>query len=205
MIKLLLKLYNSIFLTQNISSEIIPNPVNFKNNKLCQSSTKTGEDCDEEFSYVPLVLIFLSQFVLGIGNTLYYSLGPAYIDDNTKQHNTPLMLSYAYAMRIFGPTLGYCFAYVILKIYIDPTLTPLISNDDPRWLGAWWLGWIMSGSLMFVFAALIGLFPRSLKKENTIQKRELDGEKCGKIEEKVDVKENGDLKGTDIVYLFKNM
>lgn len=200
--KLLLKLYNSVFRTQNISSEFISSPMNVKNNKLCQSSIKTGNDCDEEFSYVPLILIFSSQFVLGIGNTLYYSLGPAYIDDNTKQHNTPLMLSYAYAMRIFGPTLGYCFAYVMLRIYIDPSYTPLISKDDSRWMGAWWLGFTVVGILMFVFAALIGTFPRSLRHEKTLEQTELHDEKYDKnveVAKKIEVKENGELKGTSVV------
>ncbi|XP_055304286.1 solute carrier organic anion transporter family member 74D-like [Sitodiplosis mosellana] len=190
---------NYLLSNQNVSSEIVSQPVNPKNNKLCHNSGKTGEDsdCDEEFSYVPLILIFLSQFVLGIGNTLYYSLGPAYIDNNTKQHNSPLMLSYAYSMRIFGPVIGYCFAYVILRVYIDPTLTPLISKDDPRWMGAWWLGWIMVGCSMFVFALLIGLFPKSFKKEENQGKPGADSEKCdknGKTEEKIEVKENGELK-----------
>lgn len=77
----------------------------------------------------------MSQFILGIGNTLFYSLGLSYIDDNTHQHKSPLLLSYVYAMRIFGPTIGYGFAYVLLKIYIAPTLTPIFANDDPRWIG----------------------------------------------------------------------
>lgn len=101
---------------------------NSNDNKLCQNSTSTSDDCDEEFSNVPLVLIFFSQFVLGIGNTLYYSIGQTYIDDNSEQHKSPILLSYAYAIRIFGPTLGYGFAYVILRIYIDPTLTPVIEK-----------------------------------------------------------------------------
>ncbi|XP_055304283.1 solute carrier organic anion transporter family member 74D-like [Sitodiplosis mosellana] len=190
---------NYLSSNQNVSSEIVAQPVNPRNNKLCHNSDKTGEDsdCDEEFSYVPLILIFLSQFVLGIGNTLYYSLGPAYIDNNTKQHNTPLMLSYAYAMRIFGPVIGYCFAYVILRVYIDPTLTPLISKNDPRWMGAWWLGWIIVGCSMFVFASSIGLFPTSLKKETNLEEHKLDGDKHNKIsetEEEIKMKENGELK-----------
>lgn len=71
----------------------------------------------------------MSQFVLGIGNTLYYSLGQSYLDDNTKQRNTPLMLSYAFSMRMFGPVVGFGLAYLMLKIYIDPTLTPVIATD----------------------------------------------------------------------------
>lgn len=63
-----------------------------------------AKECDDELeSIVPLVLIFLSQFVLGVGNTLYYALGQTYLDDNTKKTKTPLLLSYAFALRTFGP------------------------------------------------------------------------------------------------------
>ena len=51
------------------------------------------EACEEEMaSAMPLVLIFLSQFVLGIGSTLYYALGQPYLDDNVKKTQTPLLL-----------------------------------------------------------------------------------------------------------------
>lgn len=100
-------------------------------NKLCQIDAKS-DDCEEIFSYLPLFLIFLSQFVLGIGNTLYYALGQSYLDDNTHQEKTPLMFGYAYAMRMFGPVLGIGLAYVCLNIYINPSLTPIITKKDPR-------------------------------------------------------------------------
>ncbi|XP_031636084.1 solute carrier organic anion transporter family member 74D-like [Contarinia nasturtii] len=178
---------------QNISSEIGLNSKNLKN-KICQKSAIFGDECDEIFSYVPLFLIFLSQFVLGIGNTLYYSLGTTYIDDNTNQRNSPLMLSYASAMRIFGPAFGYGFSYIILKrFYIALTLTPLISRDDQRWMGAWWVGWLLIGVLMFIFSGVIGLFPKSLKKEKTVEKHEMDEEKC-ESEQKTEEIENGKLK-----------
>lgn len=155
---------------------------------------------------MPLIFIFLSQFALGIGNTLYYSLGLSYIDNNTKQHNSPMLISNANAVRLFGPILGYCFAYVILRVYIDPTLTPFISKDDTRWMGAWWLGWPILGLLTFVFASLIGLFPKSLKKKQSIESQELDGEKWEanneKTVEKIEVKENGEIKGTIVFWLF---
>ncbi|XP_058819786.1 solute carrier organic anion transporter family member 74D [Topomyia yanbarensis] len=130
-------------------------------NRLCLD-TFSAKECHELISVVPLVLIFMSQFVLGIGNTLYYSLGQTYLDDNTKKTNTPLMLAYASSLRTFGPVVGFALGYFALKIYIDPTKTPVIDSSDPRWLGAWWLGWIILGLAMLVFAALIGLFPKDL-------------------------------------------
>lgn len=96
---------------------------------------KEDDECDELFSIVPLVLIFMSQFVLGIGNTMYYALGQTYLDDNTKKTNTPMMLAYAMSLRMFGPVVGFVLGYFSLKVYIDPTKTPLINNKDPRWLG----------------------------------------------------------------------
>lgn len=111
----------------------------------------------------------MSQFVLGIGNTLYYSLGQTYLDDNTKKSNTPMMLAYAFSLRMLGPVVGFVLGYISLNTFIDPTKTPLIDKNDPRWLGAWWLGYTILGSLMLVFAFLIGLFPKELKKTNTIR------------------------------------
>lgn len=104
-------------------------------NRLCLSTAYTEEECDEIISIVPLILIFSSQFVLGIGNTLYYSLGQTYLDDNTKKTNIPLLLGYAFALRTLGPVVGFVLGYACLKIYIDPTKTPLIDSMDPRWLG----------------------------------------------------------------------
>ncbi|XP_053662574.1 solute carrier organic anion transporter family member 74D [Anopheles marshallii] len=133
-------------------------------NRLCLDASSPKE-CLETISVVPLILIFLSQFVLGIGNTLYYSLGQTYLDDNTKKTNTPLMLAYASSLRTFGPVVGFALGYFALKIYIDPTKTPIIDSSDPRWLGAWWLGWILLGVAMIIFAFLIGMFPKEIPKK----------------------------------------
>lgn len=60
-------------------------------------ANKPPQDCDanslsSDYSVVPLVLIFLSQFILGIGTTLYYVLGQTYIDDNTDKADAPRLL-----------------------------------------------------------------------------------------------------------------
>lgn len=43
-------------------------------------------------SVVPLGLIFLSQFVAGIGSVLLYTLAGPYIDDHIKPTHAPLMI-----------------------------------------------------------------------------------------------------------------
>lgn len=61
-----------------------------------------------------------------------------------------------------GPAIGFLLGYACLSIYIDPKLHPVITMKDPRWLGAWWLGWIILGITMALFAVLISMFPRDL-------------------------------------------
>jgi hypothetical protein len=56
------------------------------------SATGYGKTCEEIASMMPLVLVFLSQFVLGVGSTLYYALGQPYLDDNVQKTQTPMLL-----------------------------------------------------------------------------------------------------------------
>ncbi|CAL7943801.1 unnamed protein product [Xylocopa violacea] len=124
------------------------------------------DSCDEEtlldVSILPRLLVFLSQFILGIGTTLYYGLGQTYLDDNTKKKNTPMLLGFTFALRTVGPAIGFLLGYGCLSLYIDPSLHPVITQKDPRWLGAWWLGWIILGVTMGMFSILIAMFPRHL-------------------------------------------
>lgn len=105
---------------------------------------------------MPQILFFLAQLVGGVGGSLYYTLGVSYIDDNVKKSKTPALISLSYFLRMLGPAIGYSLASVFLKFYISPSLHPTITNSDPRWLGAWWLGWIVLGCILFVFAVLLG-------------------------------------------------
>ncbi|KDR21868.1 Solute carrier organic anion transporter family member 3A1 [Zootermopsis nevadensis] len=122
--------------------------------------------CGDMASMMPLVLTFLSQFVLGIGSTLYYALGQPYLDDNVKKTETPMLLGCILAFRALGPALGFALGSGCLSVYIDPSVTPVITKKDPRWLGAWWLGWIILGTTMLMFSFIIALFPRHLQQTN---------------------------------------
>lgn len=105
---------------------------------------------------MPQIILFLAQLISGVGSSLYYTLGVSYMDDNVKKSKTPALISLSYFLRMLGPAMGYALASVCLKMYISPSLTPTISNTDPRWLGAWWLGWFILAGVLIVFAFLLG-------------------------------------------------
>jgi len=60
---------------------------------------------------------------------------------NIKSCNTFYSVSgLVLALRTLGPAVGFALGFGCLSLYIDPTVTPVITRRDPRWLGAWWLG-----------------------------------------------------------------
>ena len=61
--------------------------------------------------------------------------------------------------------------YVNLKLYVTPfiwltvytsTFRVSLTPDNPRWVGAWWIGFIISGILAFIVALPLAGFPKSL-------------------------------------------
>ncbi|XP_026294065.1 solute carrier organic anion transporter family member 74D-like [Frankliniella occidentalis] len=130
---------------------------------MCALEGQPAIQCDaEEGNLAPVAILFLAQLVSGIGGSLYYTIGVSYMDDNIKKDKTPALISFSYFLRMLGPCIGYALASFCLKLYISPSLSPTIDNTDPRWLGAWWLGWIILAALLFLFASVLGLFPKML-------------------------------------------
>ncbi|KAL1123271.1 hypothetical protein AAG570_002357, partial [Ranatra chinensis] len=124
---------------------------------------------DGKYSNFPAVIAFLSQFILGIGSTLYTALGQTYIDDNVKKTKTPMLLGMTMSLKPIGHSLGFLVGSACLSVYISPYLTPVIARKDPRWLGAWWLGWLLFGTIILVSSILIALFPKNIKRNNKLK------------------------------------
>ncbi|XP_060654708.1 solute carrier organic anion transporter family member 74D-like isoform X1 [Drosophila nasuta] len=131
----------------------------------------------EDGIWVPQVMLFAGQFISGIGVGLFWSVGVAYMDDNTSKAKSPALLSATAFLRMLGPAIGYSLASVCLRMYIDPSLEPLIKPGDPRWIGAWWLGWLVLAAVTFIIAFLMFLFPKELPSSKARRlKMELAGE-----------------------------
>ncbi|EEC14783.1 hypothetical protein IscW_ISCW011148, partial [Ixodes scapularis] len=73
-------------------------------------------------------------------------------------------------VRGFGPCIGFIFSALILAIYEDPSFeypacvpdNPGFADEDPRWIGAWWLGFAVLGFLQLLFAIPLFFFPKHL-------------------------------------------
>lgn len=126
---------------------------------------ETLDDCSSDEGNVSRTaawLLVLATAVAGFGGAIYASLGPVYIDDNVKTSKAPLMLSITYFFRLIASAIGYSMASFSIKLYVTPNLHPNITDEDPRWIGAWWVGHVVFGSTMFILAPIICTFPKTL-------------------------------------------
>lgn len=137
-----------------------------------------GVTCDvEDGSLGPQIYLFAIQLFAGIFGPVYDSLGFSYMDDNIQKSKTPMLISVSYFVRMMGPALGYTIASFSLKHYIAPGLHPIITTLDSRWLGAWWLGWIIIGTVLGLFTFLVAFFPKELPRANVRRLISLESQK----------------------------
>jgi MFS family permease len=133
-------------------------------------------DCLEEQNDTTLstaLLFALSSAIAGVGGGIYFTLGSTYIDNNVKKSQAPILFCMTSFVRLLAPALGFNMASFFLKYYVVPDLHPKINDDDPRWVGAWWIGYIVFAVSMFILAPILCLFPKVLPRAALRRKQEL--------------------------------
>uniref|UniRef100_A0ABI7WJQ9 Solute carrier organic anion transporter family member n=1 Tax=Felis catus TaxID=9685 RepID=A0ABI7WJQ9_FELCA len=112
------------------------------------------------------LLLIGAQVLLGIGATPVQPLGVSYIDDHVRRKDSSLYIGILFTMLVFGPACGFILGSFCTKIYVDAVFIDTsnldITPDDPRWIGAWWGGFLLCGALLFFSSLLMFGFPQSL-------------------------------------------
>lgn len=131
---------------------------------LCSiDSLPTNLVCRSSVWYHIFVFV-LAEFFIGVGATPVYILGTAYIDENVRHSTSGMFLGIMYAIATFGPAVGFLLGGEFLKIYVDiqqpqgVELTP----EDSNFIGAWWLGYVVGGTLSVLVSLPLLAFPREL-------------------------------------------
>ncbi|XP_073190044.1 solute carrier organic anion transporter family member 2B1 isoform X2 [Lepidochelys kempii] len=116
-----------------------------------------------------LLILFIGQALLGIGGVPIQPFGISYIDDFASERNSPLYLGILFALTIIGPGVAFMLGSAILRFYVDIDKVPpeeiQLTNKDPRWVGAWWLGFLVAATLMALSAIPYFFFPKEMPKE----------------------------------------
>ncbi|XP_074489107.1 solute carrier organic anion transporter family member 3A1 [Sebastes fasciatus] len=133
------------------------------------ADVQKGEDvlCGNRANTNMMYLLLIgAQVLLGIGATPVQPLGVSYIDDHVKKKDSSLYIGILFSTLVFGPACGFILGSVCTKFYVDAIFIDTeklgITPDDPRWIGAWWAGFLLCGALLFCSALFMFGFPQSL-------------------------------------------
>ncbi|NXR66461.1 SO1C1 protein, partial [Rhadina sibilatrix] len=130
--------------------------------------------CEKEPSSYMWIYILLGNLLRGIGETPITPLGISYLDDFAKEENVPVYIACLHTVAMMGPMFGFLLGSLCAKLYVDVgfvdpgsiTITP----QDSRWVGAWWLGFLIGGATNFLSAIPFCFLPKSLKKPEKANK-----------------------------------
>jgi len=129
----------------------------------CISEDSSGEGKD----WASLWIIFFGVFLMGLGGSFYYVCGLPDSDDNSTKDQGPMAIAIIWASRLLGPAVGYALGPACLKLYVKPWEEVDFDEDDPRWLGAWWLGFPVIAGFLLLATPWFALFPQRLSGTNT--------------------------------------
>jgi len=123
--------------------------------------TRNCQDAQQDLSGNSYKYVFMAaQFLHGAGAAPLYTLGVTYIDENIGASSSAFYLGIFYTMAIVGPAVGYSVGGQFLSIHTD--FLDDITGDDPAWVGAWWLGFVICGVSALLLAWPISMLPATL-------------------------------------------
>ncbi|XP_068168293.1 solute carrier organic anion transporter family member 1C1-like isoform X1 [Antennarius striatus] len=125
-----------------------------------------SEGCERESSVSMWIYVLLGNILRGIGETPLQPLGISYIDDFAQSENAALYIGCVQTISVIGPVFGYLLGSLCAKIYVDigyvDMETVTITPGDARWVGAWWLGYLIAGTFTLMSAVPFWFLPKSL-------------------------------------------
>ncbi|KAK3544752.1 hypothetical protein QTP86_026725, partial [Hemibagrus guttatus] len=122
--------------------------------------------CENESRLSMWIYVLLGNILRGIGETPVQPLGISYIDDHALEDNAAFYIGFVQTISVIGPVFGYLLGSLCAKLYVDIGFVNMesitITPGDARWVGAWWLGYLIAGLITLLSAVPLWFMPKSL-------------------------------------------
>lgn len=147
----------------------------------CDSNRESnGCESQQSTSTYSYPILLLSQLLIGFGAAPLFTYGYSTIDEFDSHKRTGNNMAIFMGVSTVGPALAFIGGGYLLTIwgdigksnYLDLGIT---GPTDPRWYGAWWIGFLLAGLASFVTSLPLCMFPKKLndtderKKNDVIQ------------------------------------
>ncbi|XP_052063966.1 solute carrier organic anion transporter family member 2A1-like [Mytilus californianus] len=154
---------------------------------------------DQSLKSLSVGLIGIGLGLQGAAKSIRTPFLTQYLDEENKD-KTGFYLGILMSASVLGPVLAFVLGGIFSRIYV--TLEDVdMSTKDPRWIGAWWLGFIVVGTIALICAFPLICFPRHLAEK--IQKKEKEEENLVMKHENQNSLEVESLKKTSKIEIFK--
>ncbi|KAK3604304.1 hypothetical protein CHS0354_021567 [Potamilus streckersoni] len=156
------------------------------NDSTCNKDSKddTSPRKASESNILLLVVMGIALVVQGIATAPRQALQTIHVDNNTERSKTGFFVGVLTTFTIFGPFLALIVGGLFNKVPTSLRATSL-TPTDPRWVGAWWLGFLVFGGCCILTSFPLFLFPRGSKSERKVNvaKENQNQSACQKLKE----------------------
>uniref|UniRef100_A0A8D0BI00 Solute carrier organic anion transporter family member n=1 Tax=Salvator merianae TaxID=96440 RepID=A0A8D0BI00_SALMN len=128
-------------------------------------------ECEKTTSSYLWLIVLAGNLLRGVGEAPVMPLGLSYIDDFATEQNSAFYIGKLIGM--LGPMLGFLVGSVCADLWVDIGAVDTGKEKysaplDTRWVGAWWLGILVSGVLSIVASLPFWFLPHSLEEKKDL-------------------------------------
>lgn len=148
----------------------------FEEGDTCQVNG-TASKCDDDdprSSLSGFYWFFIAgQILHGIGACPLYTHGRTFVYENVPAKQVPIYFAIFQLVSSLGVAMGYLVGGAFLTMYTDFKVDPTsldIKPNSPIWIGNWWIGFLIFGTLSLLVSMPLVAFPKALRGTQEIRK-----------------------------------
>lgn len=124
------------------------------------------KDIKQDRVHPAFYIFVVAQLISGTGSSGAFTLSMAYLDENSPKHKASLYIGAFMSLFSFGPVTGFMLATLCLKFPENLLSGSSVDSTDPSFIGCWWLGYLIGGIYVAIFAIPLWWYPKKISFEN---------------------------------------